>query len=256
MKKIITSLFLVLLLTVTAQAESKLQTILKNKELRVGTTGDWDPMSVKDPATNSYKGFDIDVMNELAKDMGVKVKFVPTDWKTIVSGITADRYDISTSVTKTDKRAEVAGFTETYYRYGTVPLVLKKNLKKFSTWDSLNNKDVTIATTLGTSQEEKAKEFFPKSKLKSVEAPARDFQEVLAGRADGNITSSTEANKLVITYPELAIVQDGEKNPAFLAMMVSKDDKEWNDYVSKWINDKKTSGFFTNLLAKYNLKSL
>ena len=256
MKKIITSLFLVLLLTVTAQAESKLQTILKNKELRVGTTGDWDPMSVKDPATNSYKGFDIDVMNELAKDMGVKVKFVPTDWKTIVSGITADRYDISTSVTKTDKRAEVAGFTESYYKYGTVPLVLKKNLKKFSTWDSLNNKDVTIATTLGTSQEEKAKEFFPKSKLKSVEAPARDFQEVLAGRADGNITSSTEANKLVITYPELAIVQDGEKNPAFLAMMVSKDDKEWNDYVSKWINDKKTSGFFTNLLAKYNLKSL
>ena len=256
MKKIITSLFLVLLLTVTAQAESKLQTILKNKELRVGTTGDWDPMSVKDPATNSYKGFDIDVMNELAKDMGVKVKFVPTDWKTIVSGITADRYDISTSVTKTDKRAEVAGFTETYYKYGTVPLVLKKNLKKFSTWDSLNNKDVTIATTLGTSQEEKAKEFFPKSKLKSVEAPARDFQEVLAGRADGNITSSTEANKLVITYPELAIVQDGEKNPAFLAMMVSKDDKEWNDYVSKWINDKKNSGFFTNLLAKYNLKSL
>ncbi len=256
MKKIITSLFLVLLLTVTAQAESKLQTILKNKELRVGTTGDWDPMSVKDPATNSYKGFDIDVMNELAKDMGVKVKFVPTDWKTIVSGITADRYDVSTSVTKTDKRAEVAGFTETYYKYGTVPLVLKKNLKKFSTWDSLNNKDVTIATTLGTSQEEKAKEFFPKSKLKSVEAPARDFQEVLAGRADGNITSSTEANKLVITYPELAIVQDGEKNPAFLAMMVSKDDKEWNDYVSKWINDKKTSGFFTNLLAKYNLKSL
>ena len=256
MKKIITSLFLVLLLTVTAQAESKLQTILKNKELRVGTTGDWDPMSVKDPATNSYKGFDIDVMNELAKDMGVKVKFVPTDWKTIVSGITADRYDVSTSVTKTDKRAEVAGFTETYYKYGTVPLVLKKNLKKFSTWESLNNKNVTIATTLGTSQEEKAKEFFPKSKLKSVEAPARDFQEVLAGRADGNITSSTEANKLVITYPELAIVQDGEKNPAFLAMMVSKDDKEWNDYVSKWINDKKTSGFFTNLLAKYNLKSL
>ena len=160
MKKIITSLFLVLLLTVTAQAESKLQTILKNKELRVGTTGDWDPMSVKDPATNSYKGFDIDVMNELAKDMGVKVKFVPTDWKTIVSGITADRYDISTSVTKTDKRAEVAGFTETYYKYGTVPLVLKKNLKKFSTWDSLNNKDVTIATTLGTSQEEKSKRIF------------------------------------------------------------------------------------------------
>tara|TARA_B100001029_G_C15062403_1_gene459709 strand:- start:4299 stop:5066 length:768 start_codon:yes stop_codon:yes gene_type:complete len=255
MFRVILTLFLMVFLT-NANAESRLQKVLKSGELRVGTTGDWDPMSMKDPSTNKYKGFDIDVMNELAKDMGVKVKFVPTDWKTIVSGITANRYDISTSVTKTPKRAEVAGFTTTYYKYGTVPLVLKKNLKKFSTWDSLNNKNVTIATTLGTSQEEKAKEFFPKSKLKSIEAPARDFQEVLAGRADGNITSSTEANKLVIKYPQLAIVPDGEKNPAFLAMMVAKDDKVWNDYVSNWIKSKKTSGFFKSLLAKYNLKSL
>ena len=255
MFRVILTLFLMVFLT-NANAESRLQKVLKSGELRVGTTGDWDPMSMKDPSTNKYKGFDIDVMNELAKDMGVKVKFVPTDWKTIVSGITANRYDVSTSVTKTPKRAEVAGFTTTYYKYGTVPLVLKKNLKKFSTWDSLNNKNVTIATTLGTSQEEKAKEFFPKSKLKSIEAPARDFQEVLAGRADGNITSSTEANKLVIKYPQLAIVPDGEKNPAFLAMMVAKDDKVWNDYVSNWIKSKKTSGFFKSLLAKYNLKSL
>ena len=255
MLRIVFILFFAVFLN-NANANSVLQKVLNNNELRVGTTGDWDPMSMKDPATNKYKGFDIDVMNELAKDMGVKVKFVPTDWKTIVSGITANRYDISTSVTKTPKRAEVAGFTITYYKYGTVPLVLKKNLKKFSTWDSLNNKNVTIATTLGTSQEEKAKEFFPKSKLKSVEAPARDFQEVLAGRADGNITSSTEANKLVIKYSQLAIVPDGEKNPAFLAMMVAKNDKVWNDYVSKWIKNKKASGFFKTLLAKYNLKSL
>ena len=255
MRKILIILALFLAASI-ANADSKLQTIKKNGELRVGTTGDWDPMSMKDPATNKYKGFDIDVMRELAKDMGVKVKFVPAEWKTIVAGITADRYDISTSVTKTPKRAEVAGFTSTYYKYGTVPLVLKKNLSKFSTWESLNNKNVTIATTLGTSQEEKAKEFFPKSKLKSVEAPARDFQEVLAGRADGNITSSTEANKLVIKYPQLTIVPDGEKNPAFLAMMVGKGDDKWKNYVNEWISNKKSSGFFTELLSKYNLKSL
>ena len=177
MKKI----FLVVLLALlpfSVNAQSNLNKILSSGELKVGTTGDWDPMTVKDPATNKYKGFDIDVMNELAKDMGVKIKFVPAEWKTIVSGITSSRYDISTSVTKTPKRAEVAGFTDTYYKYGTVPLVLKKNLKKFSTWDSLNNEKITIATTLGTSQEEKVlKKFFPKSKLNSVEAPARDFKK-------------------------------------------------------------------------------
>jgi cyclohexadienyl dehydratase len=255
MKKIILVVLLALL-PLSLNAESKLDQIISSGELKVGTTGDWDPMSMKDPATNKYVGFDIDVMRELAKDMNVKVIFVPTEWKTIVAGITAGRYDISTSVTKTPKRAEVAGFTNSYYKYGTVPLVLKKNLKKYSTWESLNNKEVTIATTLGTSQEEKAKEFFPKSKLRSIESPARDFQEVLAERADGNITSSTEANKLVIKYPQLAIVPDGEKNPAFLAMMVNINDKVWNDYVNEWIKSKKASGFFNNLLNKYDLKSL
>ena len=122
MKKIIL-LALLVLLPLSVNAESKLDQILASGELKVGTTGDWDPMTMKDPATNKYKGFDIDVMNELAKDMGVKVTFVPTEWKTIVSGITSGRYDISTSVTKTAKRAEVAGFTSTYYKYGTVPLV-------------------------------------------------------------------------------------------------------------------------------------
>ena len=255
MKKILLVVLLALL-PFSINAESKLNQILSSGELKVGTTGDWDPMSMKDPATNKYVGFDIDVMKELAKDMGVKLTFVPTEWKTIVSGITSGRYDISTSVTRTPKRALVAGFTDSYYKYGTVPLVLKKNLKKFPTWESLNNEKVTIATTLGTSQEEKAKEFFPKSKLKSIESPARDFQEVLSGRADGHITSSTEANKLVVKYPQLVIVQDGEKNPAFLAMMVDKNDQAWNDYVSNWIKNKKASGFFNKLLNKYNLKSL
>ena len=255
MKKLIL-VVLFALLPFSLNAESKLNQILSSGELKVGTTGDWDPMTMKDPATNEYKGFDIDVMNELANDMGVKITFVPTEWKTIVSGIASGRYDISTSVTKTAKRALVAGFTNSYYKYGTVPLVLKKNLNKFPTWDSLNSEKVTIATTLGTSQEAKAKEFFPKSKLKSVEAPARDFQEVLAGRADGHITSSTEANKLIITYPQLAIVPDGGKNPAVLAMMVDQNDQVWMNYVNQWIEIKKASGFFDDLMAKYNLKSL
>ena len=127
MKKLI-YLAIFALLPFNLNAESNLDKILSSGVLKVGTTGDWDPMTIKDPATNKYKGFDFDVMNELAKDMGVKIEFVPAEWKTIVSGITSERYDISTSVTKTPKRAEVAGFTDTYYKYGTVPLVLKKNL--------------------------------------------------------------------------------------------------------------------------------
>ena len=61
MFRVILTLFLMVFLT-NANAESRLQKVLKSGELRVGTTGDWDPMSMKDPSTNKYKGFDIDVM--------------------------------------------------------------------------------------------------------------------------------------------------------------------------------------------------
>ena len=44
--------FAIISLNNSVFAESRLQTILKNGEIRVGTTGDWNPMTVKDPDTN------------------------------------------------------------------------------------------------------------------------------------------------------------------------------------------------------------
>ena len=98
----------IVIITISFEAisvESRLNTVLSSGILRVGTTGDWNPMSIKDPASNEYKGFDIDIAKELAKDMGVKVEFVPTEWKTIVAGITSNKYDISTSASLNAKRA-------------------------------------------------------------------------------------------------------------------------------------------------------
>ena len=48
MKKLIL-LALMVLLPFSANADSKLDQILASGELKVGTTGDWDPMTMKDP---------------------------------------------------------------------------------------------------------------------------------------------------------------------------------------------------------------
>ena len=45
-------LVILTLLPFSLNAESKLNQILSSGELKVGTTGDWDPMTMKDPATN------------------------------------------------------------------------------------------------------------------------------------------------------------------------------------------------------------
>lgn len=235
-----------------AAQESALTKVLESGKLRVGTTGDWNPMSMKDPATDSYAGFDIDVMTELAKDLGVEIEFVPTEWKTLVPGIVADKYDISTSASITTQRIRSVGFTDSYYTLGTVPLTQKQNAERFTSWESINQEGVTVAVTLGTSQEQQVKTLFPKATIRTIEAPARDFQEVLAGRADISVTSNVEASKLVEAHDVLTIVPVEEPAaPADIAFLVAQNDQVWLNYLNHWIRIKENQGFFDTLTDKW-----
>ena len=242
--------------TGAAFADSALQAILNDGRLKVGTTGDWDPMTMKNVATNSYEGYDIDVMTELATDLGVEVEFVPTDWKTLVSGVTSDKYHLTGSASISPSRAKSAGYSVSYFSLVTVPLILSKHAGRFKTWEDLNAADVTVAATLGTTQEKQVKEYFPDAKHQIVEAPARDFQEVLAGRADAHITSNIEANKLVEKYPQMMIVPvDQPKSPTPVAMLMPQADQGCINYVNTWIALKREQGFFERLGRKWKLNN-
>lgn len=239
---------------VTATAQSALNEILSEGVLKVGTTGDWNPMTMRDVATNTYEGYDIDVMTALAADLGVEVEFVPTDWKTLVAGLTAGQYHITGSASVSPARAKAAGYSNSYFSLATVPLTLKSNADRFSDWDDMNMADVSVAATLGTTQETQVKQYFPDATHRIVEAPARDFQEVLSGRADASITSNVEANKLVAQYDQLMIVPVQEaRSPTPIAMLVPQADQVWINYVNTWITLKQEQGFFDELGVKWQL---
>ncbi len=250
-------LFSLLAFTQVAYAQSRLHDILDKGVLRVGTTGDWNPMTIKDPATNSYRGFDIDVTTELAKDLGVQVEYVATDWKTLVNGITANKYDITGSASLNMSRAKVAGYSQPYFYLAFVPVVQKKDLAKFSEWGDFDKPEVKVAATLGTVQEKMVKEFFPSAKHIVIEAPARDFQELLARRADVSVTSNVEAATLVEKFNQLAIVPVEEpRKPTPIAMLLPQDDQVWINYINHWVELKKTQGFFKATAEKWGLQSL
>jgi cyclohexadienyl dehydratase len=121
-------------------------------------------------------------------------------------------------------------------------------------WSDLDKAGVTVAATLGTTQEKQVKQFFPNAKHKIVEAPARDFQEVLAGRADAHITSNVEANKLVEKYTQMMIVPVSRpKAPTPIAMLLPQEDQVWINYVNTWIALKTERGFFRTLGQKWQL---
>ncbi len=236
-----------------AQNKSRLTQILERGTLRVGTTGDFNPMSIKDTASNTLTGFDIEAMTELAKDMGVKIEFVPAEWATLVNGIVSDRYDIFSGASLSMARAKTVAFSDPYIYAGTVPLVSRKTGAAITGWDAINNPNVTVAVLMGTVFEQQAKGHFPKAKVRAIEKPATGYQEVLAGRAQVTITSNVEAATLMKTYPDLRLVGSSNdmRNKRPFAYPMPQGDAVWLTFVNNWIALKTAEGFFAGLEAKW-----
>lgn len=240
-------------LALPALAQSALNDILSGGTLKVGTTGDWNPMTVRDPATNSYKGYDIDVMTELAKDLGVELELVATDWKTLVNGVVAGNYHMTGSASISPARLKAAGYSDSYIAVQLFPFTTSDKSDRFSDWGDINKPEVTVATTLGTTFEKLVKEWFPNAEIKVVEAPARGFQEVLAGRADVFVTSNIEGATLTEKFSQVAQIGVDGRAPTPIAMLLPQDDQIWINYVNNWVKLKKAQGFFETTAAKWGL---
>ncbi len=237
-----------------AMAQSALNEILSEGVLKVGTTGDWNPMSVRDTATNAYVGYDIDIMTQLAADMGVELEMVPTDWKTLVNGVVAGNYHMTGSASISPARLKAAGYSHSYIAVEMFPFTTDDKLVNFDGWDSINQPGVKVATTLGTSFEKMVKEWFPEAEIVVVEAPARGFQEVLSGRADVFVTSNIEGSTLLEKFPNVRQVEVSEpRAPTPIAMLLPQTDQVWINYVNSWIELKRTQGFFEEVALKWGL---
>lgn len=232
---------------------SRLAEVLKRGSLRVGTTGDFNPMSFRNPGSNEYAGFDIDAMNQFAADLGVKVEWVPTEWATLVAGIAAGRFDIFSGASVAMGRARTAAFSLPYLEAGTVPVTSKASAARFKTWDAINEPGVRVAVSMGTVFQDQARQHFPKATLNAVQTPATGFQEVLAGRADVTITSNVEAATLVKRFDQLAMPVAGAemRNKRPFAYVLPQDDVTWLNTINTWVTLKRIEGYFNGLEARW-----
>jgi len=134
------------------------------------------------------------------------------------------------------------------------PFTTADKVNKFKGWDSINQSGVKVATTLGTAMEPMVKSWFPNATIKSVEAPARGYQEVLAGRADVFVTSNLEGSTLKAKYAKVKeIAVDAPRAPTPLAMLLPQSDQVWINFVNHWIKIKKAKGFFKKTADKWGL---
>jgi polar amino acid transport system substrate-binding protein len=133
--------------TVDATADDALATICASKQLRVATDQKYKPQSWFDVKTNEWKGFDVDVANEVANRLyGAPAEINHQDWDTVTAGSWNNRWDINVgSMTDTIAREKLFEFSPSYY-YTPAGIAVNSTNTTITTAADLSGKKVCVGS--------------------------------------------------------------------------------------------------------------
>lgn len=223
--------------------EGVIESIQKKGVIRVGMST-FVPWAMRDK-TGELIGFEIDVAEELARDMGVKVEFVPTNWSGIIPALLTGKFDViigGMGITPT--RNLKVNFSEPYDFTGMSLVAHRTKAEGLSTLDAFNQKGVTIAVRIGTTAEMAAKKYFPKASFKLFENESQALQELYLGRVHAVVASAPLPRFQALKYPDKLVVPLREpftREP--IGFAVRKGDHDALNYFNNWIRVKQADGF-------------
>jgi ABC-type amino acid transport substrate-binding protein len=112
--RIAATLLLLLLSPLPTLAQTALQRVRQTGELRVGTDATYPPFETVEG--DAYSGFDIDLVNAIAKEMNVRARFINSGFDGIFPALQNGTFDaVISSVTITPERKASMLFTDPYY---------------------------------------------------------------------------------------------------------------------------------------------
>lgn len=95
-------------------ASSELDQIKKNGAIVFGTEGTYAPFSYHD-SDNKLTGYDVEVATAVAKELGVKAKFVESNWDSLLAGVDSKKFDsVADQVTPNGERKQKYDFSDLY----------------------------------------------------------------------------------------------------------------------------------------------
>jgi polar amino acid transport system substrate-binding protein len=214
--------------------------------LRVGTDATFPPMEFVDNGKRT--GFDIELMEAIAKNMGKQIEWIDIDFKGLIPGLMSKRFDMAVSaIYITDERKKVVDFTEPYYAGGLVAMVKDNNaaIKKLT---DLDGKKVSVQ--VGTKSVSYLAEKFPKVQRVEVEKNQEMFNLVDIGRADAAVTGKPAAFQYVRTRGGLRVL-DEQLTTEEYGMALRKDTPELTKAVNAALAKLKADGTYAAIVKKW-----
>ncbi|OYN98285.1 hypothetical protein CGZ94_16615 [Enemella evansiae] len=163
--------------------ESDKPKLIREGELVVAMSGEYRPFSYVD--NGQLTGFDLDIAQALADQMGLKLVPETAGFSTLVQGTASGRYDmLVASTSATPERAQIVDFADGYYSSGA-QLFVKRGQACTSVQD-VRGQELGVAS--GTSYEKYLKDNQITDRVKTYESDITALQDAATGRLQGAVT--------------------------------------------------------------------
>ena len=234
-------------------AQGVLEGILARGVLRVGTAGDYQPMSYLDPESGKYLGFDAELAEDLAAALGVELQYVETSWPTLIEDTLAGKFDLAIcGITVTEARQEQALMSIGYLGNGKTVLCRAEDADKYTSLEAINKPEVRVMENPGGLNEKFARENLPKATLIIHDVNQEIPGLIASGEADVMITEIMEAGFYVGQDNRLAAPLIYEPfTHGQLGVLMPKGSEDLLDYVNAFLEIEIASGRIDELAEAY-----
>ena len=236
---------------------TRLERVLNNKELRACIWPEYYSITYRNPKTRELSGIDIAITQELAKELGVKLRYVDSNFSQLFESLEQDRCDIAThAIGITPERLARLQFSQAYLKSGLFAVTLK-NKDDLQTWDSLDQNGRVIAVAAGTLMEGVMSKSLKKARLIRVQTPGAREQEVLSGRADAFMTDYPYSLRMIDLTDWAAVIPAPNTMPTTdYAYAFSKGENSLQTRVDAFLNQIKKDGRLLQFAKQNNLEPI
>lgn len=257
MKKIIAILICLLFVASFASCKSEKTSsgyLLKEGVLKVAVEPEYPPMEYKD--NGKLVGFDVELAEAVAKEMGVEIEFVETGWDGIFMGLSAGHYDVicsSVSITQLRIDEKEMSFSKPYMNNGQY-IIVPKGSTGINTLEDLQGKRVGVQMVTTADEackkylNEKGKDFFEHTSFDTIQLALMGLE---AGHLDVVVADAAVAIAFVNNNPEKFSISQAKMTNEPIAFATAYENNELIEKLNEAIDALAADGTLSNLSIKY-----
>jgi cyclohexadienyl dehydratase len=232
--------------TAAPRSAPALQRIRSAGVLRIGTTGDYAPLSIEHGGR--LAGVDIDLARSLAQALRAEPMFVRTSWPALLDDLRRGAFDVAIGgISSTSARAAAAALSIPYLSGGKTIAARCADASRFGSLAAVDRPGVRVIVNPGGTNEQYARAHLHRARILVDRDNTTLFDALAAGRADAVITDDTEVELQVRRHPDLCRALPGTLTHADKVILMVRD-PALTRAVNGWLRGEIAAGVPARLL--------